>query len=107
LDNKVTEPSLLEYDVTRTILTNVSDEFVAPISKAQEQETGTSWNLNMDATSSSKTLVTIYQSIRRHTSEDLNLLNQNHIPDENKKQNKMWTCKLLFHLKHFMFTVYM
>jgi len=57
----------------------------------------------MDATSSSETLVTTYQSIRSHTYEDLNLLNQNHIPDENKKQYKMWTCKLLFHLKHFMF----
>jgi len=59
------------------------------------------------ATSSSETLVTTYQSIWHHTYEDLTLLNQNHIPDENKKQNKMWTCKLLFHLKHFIFIVYM
>jgi hypothetical protein len=55
----------------------------------------------MDATSSSETLVTTYQSTRRHTYKDLNLLNQ--IPYVNKKQNKMWTCKLQFHLKHFMF----
>jgi hypothetical protein len=57
----------------------------------------------MDATSSYEMLVTTYQSMWRHTYEDLNLLNQNHIPDENKKQNNMWTCKLVFHLKHFMF----
>jgi hypothetical protein len=57
----------------------------------------------MEATSPSETLVTTYQSIQRHTYEDLNLLNQNHILDENKKQNKMWTCSLLLHLKNFMF----
>jgi hypothetical protein len=71
-----------------------------PICKVQEEETGTSWNLNMDATSSFETLMTTYQSIRRHTYMDLNLLDQ--IPYENEKQNKMWTCKLLFHLKHFI-----
>jgi len=91
-------------NMTRIILTNVSDKFVASISKVQEEKTGTSWNLNMDATSSPETSVTTYQSIRRHTYEDMDLLNHNHIPDENKKQNKMWTCKLLCHLIHFMFT---
>lgn len=87
----------------KTILTNASDEFVASISKVQEEETGTSWNLNMDATSSSEKLVTTCQSIRHHTYENSNLLNQNHTPDENEKQNKLWTCLLLFNLKHFIF----
>jgi hypothetical protein len=57
----------------------------------------------MDATSSSAMPVTTYQSIRRHTYEDLNLLNQNHIQDENKEQNKLWICLLPFPLKHYGF----